>query len=94
MNRFFAVFILAAFVLLGPAGCGGSDPTSQTKTINELMAKDFPLTAQQRADVEKLVAEGNELVGAGNMEQAGVAFDAAIKILKFAEDAAMFNKSE
>lgn len=94
MTRFFSVVFLAVIVLLGPAGCGESDPATQIDTINELMEKGFPLTEQKRSEVEWLVAEGSELASAGNPEQAGAVLDEAIKLLKFAEDAAMFNKSE
>lgn len=94
MNRFFTVLLVAAFVLVGANGCGQSDPTAQLQTIDELMAKDFPLTAQQRSDVDRLVAEGNALISAGDLEQAGEVLGEALDILEFAEDAAMFNKSE
>lgn len=94
MTRFLAVVFLAAIVLLGATGCGESDPASQINTINELMDKGFPITEQQRTEVERLVAEGSELASAGNPEQAGAVLDEAIKLLRFAEDAAMFNKSE
>lgn len=94
MSRFLAAAFLAALVALGPAGCGDGDPASQIDTINALMAKDLPLTEQQRTDLERLIAEGNELVRTGNIEQAGTVLGEAIDLLKLAEDAAMFNKSE
>ncbi|MDZ7842047.1 MAG: hypothetical protein U5R46_14695 [Gammaproteobacteria bacterium] len=94
MIRFPAVVLLAAIVLLGAVGCGENDPASQIDTINELMEKDFPLTEQQRSEVERLVAEGSELASTGSPEQAGAVLDGAIELLRFAEDAAMFNKSE
>lgn len=94
MNKSLAVLLLSGFLLAGPAGCGGSDPDSQLKTINELLAKDFPVTEQQMAEIEKYVTEGEESVKAGNDERASAAFDEAIKILKLAEDAHLFNKSE
>lgn len=94
MTRILAAAFLAAIVLLGPAGCGDSDPASQLDTINELMEKGFPLTGQQRSEVERLIAEGSELASAGKPEQAGAVLDEAIELLRLAEDAAMFNKSE
>lgn len=94
MNRFLAVLFISTFLLFGPVGCGSSDPDAQLKTINELIAKDFPISDQQLAEIEKLVDEGNESVKAGDVEKASAAFDEAIKILKFAEDADRFNKSE
>lgn len=94
MNRFLTVLLVAAFVLVGANGCGQGDPAAQLQTIDELMAKDFPLTAQQRSDVERLVAEGTALISAGDLEQAGEVLAEAVDVLEFAEDAAMFNKSE
>jgi hypothetical protein len=75
-------------------GCGSDDPDSRLDSINALMAKDFPLTDQQRTDIDKLVAEGKQLANNGKPEQANAVLDEAIAILEFAEDAAMFNKSE
>lgn len=94
MNRLFIVLFLAATFSLGAAGCGGSDPASQLESINALLAKNFPLTVDQRSDVDKLVAEGGESLQAGDLEKASAAFGEAIEVLEFAEDAAMFNKSE
>lgn len=94
MNRFLTVLLVAAFVLVGVNGCGQGDPAAQLQTIDELLAEDLPLTAQQRSDVERLVAEGNALISAGDLEQAGEVLAEAVDVLEFAEDAAMFNKSE
>lgn len=94
MNRFLTVVLVTAFLLVGANGCGQDDPAAQLQTIDELMAKDFPLTAQQRSDVERLVAEGDALISAGDLEQAGEVLAEAVDVLEFAEDAAMFNKSE
>lgn len=94
MNRSLAILLLSGFLLAGPAGCGSSDPDTQLKTISELLAKDFPITEQQMTDIEKYVAEGEESMKSGNNEKANAAFDEAIKILKLAEDAHLFNKSE
>jgi Tfp pilus assembly protein PilF len=94
MNRSLAILFFSACLLFSLAGCGGSDPDAQLKAINELIAKDFPIAEQQLADIEKLVAEGNESLKAGDTGKAGASFDEAIKILKLAEDAHMFNKSE
>lgn len=94
MNRFITVLLVTAFVLVGASGCGQDDPATQLQAIDKLMAKDFPLTEQQRTDVERLVVEGNELISAGNLEQAGEVLAEAVDVLEFAEDAALFNKSE
>lgn len=92
MQRMIAVLLVAGFLALG--GCGDDDPAAQLETINALLAKDFPLTAEQKAEVERSTARGNELLQAGDLEKAGAAFEEAIAVLEFAEDAAMFNKSE
>lgn len=94
MNRFLTVLLVAALVLVGASGCGKDDPAAQLETIDELMAKDFPLTEQQRSDVERLVSQGNALISTGELEQAAEVLAEAVDVLEFAEDAAMFNKSE
>ena len=94
MNRLLVMFLLSGAASLGLAGCGGSDPESQLQSVNELRAKDFPLTNQEQAEIERLVAEGTALAKAGNAEQASAAFDQAMNLLKRAQDANAFNKSE
>lgn len=94
MNRFLTVLLVSAFVLVGANGCGQDDPVAQLRTMNELMAKDFPLTAQQHSNVERLVAEGDALISAGVLEKAGDILAEAVDVLEFAEDAVIFNKSE
>ena len=94
MTKLLSALFVTTLLLFGPAGCGTNDPDAQIKTIQELMDKDFPITEQQMSDIEKFVDEGMESIKAGDSDKAMAAFDEAIKILKFAEDAHLFNKSE
>ncbi len=85
---------LALLSVLGLLACGGSDPASISKQIAELQAKNFPMTATQKARFAELSQKGQELMQAGKSEESIKALNEALAILKKAEDTAMFNKSE
>ncbi len=82
------------FLALTFTGCGDSSPQSQLSDINELLSKDFPITTEQKAETDKLISEGKRLLQEGKTSESSQALASAFKILKQAEDAAMFNKSE
>lgn len=87
--------VLALGAALALAGCLGADsPEEQLKSIEEMQAKNNPMTAEQKSGLEASLAKGREALAAGNKEAAGAAFGEALDILKKAEDMAMFNKSE
>lgn len=89
----FRALALAASVLL--AGCLGPDtPEEQLKSIEEYQAKNLPVTDAKKAELANHLAKGHEALTAGNKEQAMAAFGEAIAILKFAEDAAIYNKAD
>ncbi len=83
-----------SLLLIALAGCGESSPEAKLEDINTLLGKNFPMTEDQKSDVERLVSEGRQLLENGKKEESSQAFASAIKVLKLAEDAAMFNKSE
>lgn len=92
MQIFIRQLALVAFLAL--AGCGSDSPESQLNDINAMLAKNHPLTAEQKAALDQFMAQGQQLLQGGQGEQASQAFEQALKILKQAEDTAMFNKSE
>jgi hypothetical protein len=76
------------------AACSASTPQEQLAAIDELAAKNFPMTEQQRTEVEKHLASGKSLLQDGKEAEASTAFGEALKILKLAQDADLYNKSE
>ena len=52
------------------------------------------MTEQQRTDVDKYLADGQSLLQDGKEAKATTAFGEALKILRLAEDADLYNKSE
>lgn len=83
----------AAFVAFLSA-CSADDPESQLGKIDELLSKDYPLTAEQTSRVTETVANGKRLLAEGKHEKASTEFAAAIEVLEKAADADRFNKSE
>ena len=92
MKKLIGIVFAAAISLA--AGCGSDDPETLADQIKELSAKDLPLTDVQKAEVEEFTKQGEEWLSQGKAEGAVQAFDKALAILKYAEDAAAFNKSE
>jgi hypothetical protein len=86
--------VLGLSVALSLAACGPATPQVQLETINELMGKHFPMTEKQRTDLDKYLADGRRFLKDGKEAASSKALGEAIKILKTAEDTALFNKSE
>jgi len=87
-----AAALALAFLL---TGCLGPDtPEEQLESIEALQAKKLPMTDEQKALFSKHLENGRKALAAGNKEEAGKAFDAALAILKVAEDTALFNKAD
>ena len=84
----------ALLSMLALSACGGSDPASLSKEIAELQAKNFPMTAEQKAQFAALSEKGQELLKSGKTEDSAKVLKEALAILKKAEDTALFNKSE
>jgi outer membrane biogenesis lipoprotein LolB len=76
------------------AACSASTPQDQLASIDELVAKNFPMTEQQRMDLDKYLADGKNLLQNGKEAEASTAFGEALKILKLAQDTDLYNKSE
>lgn len=92
-SGFLRAAALAATLAL--AGCfGDSTPQEQLASIEEMQAKNYPLTEEQQADLAKYLASGKAAMTAGDDEAAGKAFDSALDILKYAESAAIYNKAD
>ena len=71
-----------------------NDTQSQLKKINELQTKGFPITAEQQADIDKYIVQGNGLIKEGKEKEASEALAKAIDILNMALDADIFNKAD
>lgn len=84
--------IIAGLMLM--VSCSSSDPQSQLQTIAELQGKGFPMTDEQKSDVDAFVAQGKDLVQQGKVEAASEALGQAIDILNAALDADLFNKAD
>lgn len=87
--------VAALTATLALAGCfGDSTPQEKIAVIEEIQTKNIPLDEQQQAGLADLVTKGKAALVAGNDEAANEAFQGALDILKAAQDAAIFNKSE
>ena len=74
--------------------CGSNDPSSMVKQIDELQAKNLPMTAEQKAQFAQADQKGRALLKAGKSSEAAEQLQKALAVLQQAEDTAMFNKSE
>ncbi len=74
--------------------CSASTPQDQMKEIDELLTADFPISPEQTEGINKFIAQGKSLLKEGKTPEAGKAFDEALKILKMAQDADIFNKAD
>ena len=86
--------VLGLSVALALAACGPATPQDQLETIDELVGGNFPMTEKQRTDLDKYLADGRRVFKDGKEAESSKALGEAIKILKIAEDTALFNKSE
>ena len=85
----------ALVIALSLTGClGPGTPEEQLQAIEELQGKKLPMTEEQKSGLAKHVEKGREALAAGNKEEAGKEFEAALAILKIAEDAALYNKAD
>ncbi len=93
MKKLMNLCAIALFTLI--ISCSGSnDPQSQLSKIDELLKKDFPVSAEQTENVNTLVAEGKRLMEEGKDKEASESLAKAIKILNLALDADIFNKAD
>lgn len=74
--------------------CGSNDPSSMANQIDDLQAKNLPMTAEQKAEFTEANQKGRALLQAGKVNESAQHLEKALAILRQAEDTAMFNKSE
>ena len=94
MKKIIQVLILAVSVLLILIACSASSPQDQMTEINELISEGFPISVEQQEQIDTYTATGKSLLEEGKTTEAGEAFASAIKILKLAQDANIFNKAD
>ena len=92
MKKIMQLIIAAMFVFI--VSCSSSDPQSQLKDIDKLMNSEFTLTAEETETVNSFVTEGKTYIEQGKKIEASEALAKAIKVLKMAEDAYIFNKAD
>lgn len=93
MKKVMQLFIAVMFVFI--VSCSsGSDPKSQLIEIDELMNKEFTLTAGETKTVTAFVTAGKKYLEQGKQKEASEELAKAIKALKMAEDAYIFNKAD
>ena len=91
MKKIMQLIIAAMFVFI--VSCS-SDPQSQLKDIDKLMNSEFTLTAEETETVNSFITEGKKHIEQGKQKEASEALAKAIKVLKMAEDAYIFNKAD
>ena len=94
MKKAMHVLILLVSVLLIFLACSPGSPQDQMKEIDELLNEDFPVTAEEKKEVDAFTAKGKSLLEEGKTAEASEAFAGAIKILNMAQDAYIFNKAD
>jgi len=92
MKKVMQLIVAAMFVFI--VSCSSSDPKDQLKSIDELMNKEFTLTAEETETVTSFVTEGKKHMAQGKNKEASESLAKAIKVLKMAEDAYIFNKAD
>ncbi|MDH3281370.1 MAG: hypothetical protein OEQ18_09605, partial [Gammaproteobacteria bacterium] len=68
---------LMTFAVAGLVACGGSDPATTTKKIDDLLAKNLPMTAEQEAEFADANQKGRALLQAGNVTESADYLDKA-----------------
>jgi hypothetical protein len=74
--------------------CSGTDYVSVSKEVDQLLAKDIGLTAEDRTKVMALREQGERLQQEGKAQESLDALKQARKILQQAKDADLLRKSE
>ncbi len=64
------------------------------KEIDKLMSANFPVSVEEKAEIDTITAAGKTLLEEGKTEEASKELEKAIKILKMAEDSDIFNKAD
>lgn len=92
MKKILSTVLLA--IIMSVSACGEKDPQSMAKQVDEILAKDYPMTEEQRVEISELTKQAKNLLDQGKTEDAAQAFDKTLDILKQVEDAAIFNKAD
>lgn len=79
--------LFAAALVAALSACGAEDPEAQLSKIDELLAKNYPLTAAQVSQVTDSVVNGKRLIAEGKRKEASTKLAEAIKVLEKAADA-------
>lgn len=81
-------------LVLTLAACSGNDYASVSEEVNQLLAKDIGLTAEDRSKVMALREQGERLRQEGKAQESLESMKQARQILKRAKDADLLRKSE
>jgi hypothetical protein len=92
MKKITQFFLAAMFMIM--LGCSSSTPQDQLIKIDSLMKEDFTLTSEEQESVTTFVTEGKLLLEQGKDKESSEALAKAIKVLKLAQDAYIFNKAD
>lgn len=93
ISKFGKIIVVATTLAL--AGCfGPGTPEEQVQAIEEILAEKVEMTEKQKIEFDAQYATGKEALAGGKKEEAGAALGKALDILKLAQDAALYNKSD
>lgn len=73
---------------------GPGTPEEQVQVIEEMLASKIPMTDKQKSDFDAHYTKGKEALAAGKKDEAGAELGKAFDIIKYAQDAALINKSD
>ncbi|UCG77519.1 MAG: hypothetical protein JSV21_08010 [Nitrospirota bacterium] len=92
MRRYMIALLM--IIMTATFACSGNGPDAKLKEINALMSKKIPMTIEQREGIDSFIGKGKDLMNKGEKAEAVMAFDEALKIIKIAQDAAIYNAAE
>ncbi len=84
----------ALAMVLALVACGTDTYESVSKEINELAAKEIPMTVEDQAQFALLREQGEEFQRAGKTEESIKALKQALQIIEMAQDAELLGKSD
>ena len=90
LRRFLSVLVLSMVLV----GCSSDSYESLTKEVSEMASKQLPMSDADRARVESLREQGEQMQQDGKTEEAVAALKQARDILQKAADAELLGKSD
>lgn len=90
LRRFLSVLVLSMVLV----GCSSDSYESLTKEVSEMASKQLPMSDADRARVESLREQGEQMQQDGKTEEAVAALKQARDILQKAVDAELLGKSD